>query len=234
MEKRIIVTGATRGIGKAIAEKFLQEGFSLTFCGTQSSLVEQRLKDWKAQFDQPIFGQVADLSVVAQVKAFAEFALEKMGNVEVLVNNAGLYLPGSVLEEEEGVFEKLMLTNVSSAYHLSRALIPQMKKLERSHVFNMCSTASIMPYVNGGSYCISKFGLLGMNKVLREELKHTGVGVTAVMPGATYTDSWAGVELPLSRFMLPEDIAEAIFSAWKVSKHTVVEELLLRPRAGDI
>ncbi len=98
----------------------------------------------------------------------------------------------------------------------------------------MCSTASIIPYTNGGSYCISKFALYGMTKVLREELKEHGVRVTAVLPGATLTASWEGVDLPAERFMKPEDVAQAMFTAWSLSSQAVIEELLIRPQLGDI
>lgn len=98
----------------------------------------------------------------------------------------------------------------------------------------MCSTASIVPYVNGGSYCISKFALLGMSRVLREEMKPFGVKVTAVLPGATLTASWDGTDLPKERFMQPEDVAEAIWTAYSLSPNSVLEELLIRPQLGDI
>ncbi|MBL7876963.1 MAG: SDR family NAD(P)-dependent oxidoreductase, partial [Cyclobacteriaceae bacterium] len=102
------------------------------------------------------------------------------------------------------------------------------------HIFNICSIASIKAYPNGGSYAISKFALLGFSKVLREELKEHGIRVTAVLPGATKTASWAGSTLPDSRFIKPEDVAETIFSAYSLSPNAVVEELLIRPQLGDI
>jgi short-subunit dehydrogenase len=102
------------------------------------------------------------------------------------------------------------------------------------HIFNLCSTASIMAYTNGGSYCISKFALYGLTKVLRAELREHDVRVTAVLPGATLTASWEGVNLPPERFMKSEDVAESIWSAYALSKHSVVEEILIRPQLGDL
>src|SRR6478736_764760 len=99
----------------------------------------------------------------------------------------------------------MITTNLYSAYHLSRALIGSMIERKRGYIFNICSTASITPYINGGSYCVSKYALYGMTKVLREELKEFNIKVTAVLPGATKTDSWEGVELPDDRFIKPED-----------------------------
>jgi hypothetical protein len=102
------------------------------------------------------------------------------------------------------------------------------------HIFNMCSIASLHAYANGGSYSISKFAMLGFSKSLREELKPHGVKVTSLMPGATLTDSWAGVDLPESRFMKAEDIAQLIFDVYNLSASTVIEEVVLRPVLGDI
>src|SRR5690606_33154149 len=101
-------------------------------------------------------------------------------------------------------------------------------------IFNMCSTASITPYVNGGSYCISKFALLGMSKVLREEMKPFGIKVTTVIPGATLTASWEGTELPSDRFMKSEDVAATIWTAYALSPQAVLEELIIRPQLGDL
>jgi hypothetical protein len=109
-----------------------------------------------------------------------------------------------------------------------------MKANRKGHVFNMCSIASIKAYPNGSSYAISKFALLGFSKVLREELKEYGVRVTAVLPGATRTASWDGVDLPEDRFMRAEDVAETVFSAYSISERSVVEEIIIRPQLGDI
>ena len=91
-----------------------------------------------------------------------------------------------------------------------------------------------MPYANGGSYSISKYAQLGMTKVLREEMKQHGIRVTAVLPGATLTASWEGVDLPESRFIKSEDVADSVFAAYRLSKNSVIEEILIRPQEGDI
>ena len=145
-----------------------------------------------------------------------------------------MFLPGSIATEEAGVLEKLTETNVYSAYHLTRGLLPYMLKQQSGHIFMMCSTASITAYTNGGSYCITKFALLGMAKVLRQELKDQHIKVTAILPGATYTDSWQGTDLPRERFMEAQDVADAIIAAAQLSPSAVIEEILMRPMAGDI
>jgi hypothetical protein len=98
----------------------------------------------------------------------------------------------------------------------------------------MCSIASTKAYANGGSYAVTKFALLGLSKCLREELKEFGIRVTAVMPGATKTQSWDGVKLPDERFMKTEDVADMIFASYSISARSVVEEIIIRPQLGDI
>ena len=233
--KNIVVTGGTKGIGKAIVERFAQEKFHIITCSRKSSNVESLLDEIKQNYpDCKIDVLAADLSQKAEVLRFAEFVKEKTKQIDVLVHNTGVFLPGQIHNEAEGTIEKMIETNVYSAYHLTRALLPLMMPFGQGHIFTICSTASIIPYVNGGSYCISKFALLGMTKVLREEMKAHNIRVTALLPGATLTDSWAGVDLPPERFIKPEDISQTLWSAYQLSFQTVIEEILIRPQLGDI
>ena len=101
---------------------------------------------------------------------------------------------------------------------------------QQGHIINICSIASIIPY---SAYSVSKFALLGYTKVLREELKEKGIRVTAILPGATLTPSWNGVDLPKERFMKAEDIAKAVYNCYELSQYTVVEEMVLRPQLGQ-
>jgi len=157
-----------------------------------------------------------------------------MGEIGILVNNAGIFEPGAIHNEAEGVLERQMATNVFSGYHLSRMFLPQMIERCSGHIFNICSVASIKAYTNGGSYCISKYAVYGMTKVLREELKPYKIKVTAILPGATLSGSWEGTTLPESRFMQAADIADAVFMASQLSAGAVIEEILMRPMEGDI
>ena len=109
-----------------------------------------------------------------------------------------------------------------------------MMPLKKGYIFNMCSVASEKAYPNGGSYSISKFALLGFSKNLREEMKPFGIKVTSILPGATWSDSWAGFEAPEERLMQARDIAEAVVSALRMSAAAVVEEIVLRPQLGDL
>jgi short-subunit dehydrogenase len=234
MGKTIVVTGGTKGIGYAILKRFAAEGFNLITCSRNQAELESVVLSLAEQYNVKVWHAVADLSQKGEVMEFIHFVQSLERPIDVLVNNAGVFIPGAVHLEEEGALEHMINTNLYSAYHLTRGLIHDMKTRKNGYIFNMCSTASIVPYVNGGSYCISKFALLGMSRVLREEMKPFGVKVTAVLPGATLTASWDGTDLPKERFMQPEDVAEAIWTAYSLSPYSVLEELLIRPQLGDI
>jgi short-subunit dehydrogenase len=235
MKKLVVVTGGTKGIGKAVIECFAREGFDIATCSRNGNDLNNLQNEINKKYPKINFiYQKADLSEKQDLLKFAQFVKSSNATIEILVNNAGIFMPGQIHTEEDGVLEMIMNINLFSVYYLTRQFIGEMKQRRSGHIFNLCSTASIMPYINGGSYCISKFALLGMTKVLREEMKEHGVRVTAILPGATLTASWEGANLPPERFMKPDDVAEAILTAYKMSDRSVVEELVIRPQLGDI
>lgn len=237
MNNLIVVSGGTKGIGRAIVEKFLDKGFDAAICARNESELLSFQQESLTKFpSQKVHIFKADLSQKIDCDQFVAF-IQKLGHpLSVLVNNAGLFLPGQVYSEPEGTLQTMIETNLYSAYNITRGLIANMIENKKGHIFNICSTASITAYTNGGSYCISKFAMLGMTKVLREELKPNGIKVTAILPGATRTASWDGVadELPEDRLMDSEDVAEMVFSAYSLSPKAVVEEIILRPQLGDL
>ncbi|WP_017729933.1 SDR family oxidoreductase [Nafulsella turpanensis] len=235
MNKKIVVTGGTKGIGRAIIEKFCSQGFDAISCSRNQEELDRLKKEVEGSYPGiKLHVFKADLSRKEEVAAFAEFVKSNDLAPDVLVNNTGVFIPGQVHTEEEGVLEQMIDTNLYSAYRLTRHLVGEMIDRKAGHIFNMCSIASITAYNNGGSYSISKFAMLGMSKALREELKDKGIRVTAIMPGATLTASWDGVDIPPERFMKSEDVAEACWAAWQMSGHSVVEELVIRPQLGDL
>jgi short-subunit dehydrogenase len=235
MRKLIVVTGGTKGIGKSIILEFAKNNFDVVTCSRKQQELESLENELLVKFPElKFYHQAADLSDKGQVISFANYIRGLGRQVNILVNNAGLYVPGQVHNEPEGNLEFMINTNLYSAYNLTRQLIQMMIDEREGHIFNICSTASITPYVNGGSYCISKFAMLGMSKVLREEMKPHNVRVTSIMPGATLTASWDGVELPSSRFMKPEDVAQVVWTAFNLSGNSVIEEILMRPQLGDL
>ncbi len=234
-QKYAVVTGATKGIGYAIAQALAAQGYHLALCARNEAELLAMQQTFQAQYPAlDIIQQVTDVSDKKAVYAFADFILKKWARIDVLVNNAGVFIPGQLAEEADGALELMINTNLYSAYYLTKAILPMMQAQKSGHIFNLCSVASIKAYPNGGSYSISKFALLGFTKVLREELKESGIKVTAILPGATWSDSWKGVDLPPSRLMEAADIAAAVVSALQMRPSAVVEEILIRPQLGDL
>jgi short-subunit dehydrogenase len=231
----IIITGGTKGIGLAIAHTFAKEGFDIAICSRSEEDLNEFTKTFTSTYPGiQVLTKKTDMSKKDEVMAFADFIKKQWNEVDILVNNAGIFLPGEIHKEEDGKLESQIETNLYSAYYLTRALLPMMLPLNKGHIFNMCSVASIIAYPNGGSYSISKFALLGFSKVLREEMKDKGIKVTSIMPGATWSNSWAGADLPTERLMQANDIAIAVMSASKMSPSAVVEEIIIRPQLGDL
>lgn len=233
--KKAVITGGTKGLGRALAETFAENGFDLCVCARTESDLETMKTAWAERFPgQALHTFTVDLSKKSEVMEFAAFVRNLWTDVDVLINNAGSYLPGLILEEQDGTLETMLEINLMSAYHLTRALLPTMLPQKRGYVFNMCSIASFLAYPNASSYSISKFALLGFSRCLREELKPHGIKVTAVMPGVAWSDAWRGATLPYERLMQSSDVAKAIWGCYTLSDAAVVEELIMRPQLGDL
>lgn len=234
MSKSILVTGGTKGIGRAIIERFGAEGFDVFTCSRHLGDLEELKTDFESQFPtQKIYIFPADLSKKEEVQSFS-YEVKKQRIPDVIVNNTGVFYPGSIHSEPEGNFELMMHTNLFSAYYLTRAFTDEMISRKSGHIFSIGSIAGLTAYANGGSYAISKWAMLGFTKCLREELKNYNIKVTSVLPGATYTASWEGVDIPEERFMKSADVAESVWGAYNLSPYSVVEEIVIRPQLGDL
>ncbi len=233
---KTVITGSTKGIGRAIAEAFAREGHDLAICARNENDLKNFQSELQDKYGIKVIQKPTDVAKKEQVIAFADYIKSEWSQVDVLVNNAGVYFPGDVHSEEDGTLEALIETNLYSAYNLTRALLPVMLPQAKGHIFNICSVASLIALPGGGSYSISKFAMLGFNKVLREEMKDKGIRVTAVMPGATWSHSWDAMkdQLPESRLMKASDVAAAVWGAYKLSDQAVIEELVMRPQLGDL
>ena len=229
----IIVTGATKGIGRAIASIFSAEGHTLLLSARNQKDLQETAQALSSKYGNIVHVFPADLSKKTEAIAFGNWCLQ-FGTPDILVNNAGRFVPGAIYNEADGIVEEMIETNLYSAYHLTRVIVPAMIAKKSGHVFNICSIASVKPYSNGGSYGISKFAMLGFSKNLREELMPHLVKVTAVLPGAVYTDSWSGSGVDPNRIMEDNDIAMMVLAASKLSPQDCVEEILLRPQLGDL
>ncbi len=181
-----------------------------------------------------ILTYAGDMGNRADVLAFAKNIKKQWSTIDVLVNNVGWFSPGEILTAEEGLLEKMMQINLFSAYQLTRAVIDLLVENKKGHIFNLCSIASLDAYPDGSLYSITKFALLGFSKSLRQELKDQAIKVTAVLPGATWTPSWAASGVNPQRLMAAQEIAQAVFNAWNMGPSAVVEEIILRPQLGDL
>lgn len=231
----IVITGASQGIGRAIAERFATAGNRLLLCARHESPLRELSQHLGRDFPgAAVAYQTADLSQKADVHAFSKWVLSQTDAVDILVNNAGTYTPGDVTGEPDGTLEHLMNTNVYSAYYLSRDLLPSMMARKSGHIFNICSIASLQAYPHGGSYSITKYALAGLSANLRHELMEHRIKVTSVFPGAVWTTSWDGSGVDPDRIMKASDIAEMIYSSSSLSPQACVEEIVIRPQRGDL
>jgi short-subunit dehydrogenase len=230
-----VITGASRGIGKSTARIFALNGYDLYLCSKNEENLFQTIEEIKKDFPNiSVNGKAFDLGNKQQAQLFGGWVNANADAVDVLVNNAGNFIQGNVSDEPDDALEEMIQVNLFSAYHLTRTLLPKMKSAKSGHIFTLCSIASLAAYPNGGSYSISKFALLGFTKNLRRELQAYGIKVTAIIPGAAYTDSWKGSGVSEQRLMEANDIAKVIYDATLLSPQAVVEEIIIRPQLGDL
>lgn len=230
-----VITGGTQGIGKAIAEKLLSQGFDVAICARTQTDLEQCKEEWKQVFPgRHVIACRADLSRKEDVHSFGSEVAKNFPIVDILVNNAGLFYPGELMTEEDGHLEQLMQVNLYSAYHLTRSLLPLIKQSSGGHIFNMCSVASLKAYPNGGAYGITKYALLGFSDNLRHELIPSGIRVTSICPGATASRSWEGAGIPTGRIMEASDVAEMVWTSYQLSPQANVDTIVMRPQKGDL
>ncbi|MFI5128976.1 MAG: SDR family oxidoreductase [Chitinophagales bacterium] len=231
----VVITGASRGLGKAIADIYAANGHNLYLTSLSETKLYKAVEELMTRFPSIIIkGKPFDLSKKQEVKDFGKWVLGFEMPVDILVNNAGNFAGANVHDEVEGALEEMIETNLYSAYYLTRMLVPRMIKQKSGHIFNMSSIAGLKAYPGGGSYSISKFALHGFSVNLRDELKQHNIKVTTVFPGAAYTDSWASSGIKKERFMEANDIAKMVFAASQLSPQACVEDIILRPQLGDI
>ena len=230
-----VITGASRGMGKTMAIAFAKEGYDLVLVARDPVKLEKTAAEISTQFPgKKVLYRAFDLSKKDDCMLMGEWVLQSGISIDVLINNAGTFEPGSIYNEPDGILDKMLSVNLMSAYYVTRSLVGKMISQGSGHIFNICSIAALKAYANGGSYSISKFALAGFSRNLREEMMPHGIKVTTVYPGAVYTDSWIGSGVDPKRIMESEDIAKMVVAASGLSVSACVEEIVVRPLLGDL
>jgi 3-oxoacyl-[acyl-carrier protein] reductase len=224
----ILITGASKGIGKAIAIEMAKNGHNLALCARNIQDLEALKSQIQIADKQQIVIAACDCGVKAQVNAFTQLALTALGSIDVLVNNVGVFKPSFILDEDDDILLSQLNTNLLSAYYFYKAIGKNMRSNGNGHIFNICSVASIDALAHAGAYSVTKAAMLSLNNVMREELKKHGVKVTAILPGATYTHSWEGLGGIPENFIQPQDIASAISHTLQMSAHAYTEQIIIK------
>jgi hypothetical protein len=233
--KNALITGATKGMGRSVAIALAKEGINIAACARN----EKDLAELKQELQQinpqvQVMTQVADGSEKEQLLQFSAAAEKQLGFISIVVSSLGIFEPVSILDDSETAFDKQLNTNLMPAYHLYRFFGKKMMEAREGHFFTICSVASLNPIASAGTYSVTKVALLGLTKVMRSEMQPHQVKVTAVIPGSTLTNSWAGTTISKDKFILSEDVASAIINAYKMSAGANVEEIIIRPTTGQI
>ncbi|MBC7913265.1 MAG: SDR family oxidoreductase [Pyrinomonadaceae bacterium] len=230
-----VITGATKGIGKAIAIKLADAGYNLAICSRNQSEIDAFCQELMQR--NPVIsarGLSTNCAQSVQVTAFANFVQQHFSTVDVLVNNAGIFTPGSVLDENDDVLESQYQVNFHTAYTLCKIFGRKMREAKSGYIINVCSIAAINPIPEAGSYTVTKFALYGLTKVLRSELMQHNVKVTAILPGSTFTNSWEGTTISPDKFIAAEDIANAVMYCLGASAGANPDEIIINPLTGTV
>jgi len=233
-----MVTGGSRGIGKAIAAQLASMGYNLLIVAKDASRMKQTAKELAQQYGSKVEFFQCDISKTKEIDSLHDFCMSKGITPNILVNNAGIYHPGS----SEGTIEKydsMMAINSRGVFYLTQKLLPLIKKTKNGRIIIISSTWALDSYnaegkEDGTVYAISKWALRGWARSLRSELRKYGIGVTIIYPGAVITDEWEGTELPHESFIQPEDIGKIVGTIVSTNDQTVIEEVTVRPLSGEM
>ncbi|NGP89853.1 SDR family NAD(P)-dependent oxidoreductase [Fodinibius halophilus] len=229
----VVITGASRGIGRRIALAFNREtDFGLILIARSTDGLEETKELCEAESDSCVHiisCDASDLKSVDEITLPEHFPIPK-----VLVNNAGYFLLKKLAETSSKEFMQQIQANLFTAVNVTNRFLDDLKSKERSLIVNICSVAATEGRKDSGAYSASKHGLLGYTRSLRRELLDTNVGVTAINLGQTESSSWEGSSIDRDRLIAPDDVANLIVNLTSLSERTVVEEMVVKPQHGRV
>jgi short-subunit dehydrogenase len=229
-----IITGASKGIGWSIANRFAENGFDLLMIARDIEGLQARSGELQQRFPaQRVATFSIDLMDKSQLSSLSQFALATLSSMDVLVFNAGLFVMGELLNPDDSPsLDDLMQLHVLSNHYLCQKWQSSFKK--GTHIFSICSVVSNEPRFDSPAYSISKVAQLAWTKMLRASFLEREIKVTAVLPGQTLTASWDGIPVEANRILSADAVADAVWKAWEMPGNTVIEEIVIRPQKGDL
>lgn len=235
INKTALITGATKGMGLAIAERLAHLGCNLLLSARNGDALETlKIQLEKNNPSINIQYLACDFSDRAQLHALVKWLEGATIDLDILINNVGVFHPVSILDESDQDFDRQMHINYYTPHLLSRAVGRRMRENRSGHIFNISSIASREPVSAAGTYTVTKYAVMGLTHILRDELRPYGVKVTEIIPGSTLTSSWEGTDIAADQFILPADIATAIVTCLQMSEGANVDEMVIKPRFGNL
>ena len=225
--KVALVTGASRGIGRAIALRLARMGAAVAVCGRDRSALDAAHREIE-KASARVYSQLADVTRSADIAELVAKTEGALGPISILVNNAGVGIFGPVQQRTEQEFDQVLATNLKSVFLVSRAVIPGMIRQNSGDIVNISSLAGRNAFPGGAIYCASKWGLQGLTACMAEDLRDFGIRVSSILPGSVATEFGPHVKDP-SKALVPEDIAHAVATLLTQSKQSFISEIQLRP-----
>ena len=222
-----LVTGASRGIGQAIALRLAGLGASVAICGRDKKALESTATEAKRLAGR-VWSQITDVTQADEVEALVSKAESELGPISILVNNAGIGWFGPLQERTEAEWDQVLNTNLRAVFLVSRAVIPSMIQQGFVDIVNIGSLAGKNTFAGGGIYCASKWGLRGLSGCMAEDLREHGIRVSLISPGSVATDFGRGGKDP-AKALVAQDVAEAVTAVLLARRQSFISEVDLRP-----
>jgi NAD(P)-dependent dehydrogenase (short-subunit alcohol dehydrogenase family) len=223
-----LVTGGSRGIGRAIAHRLASLGASVSICGRDRPALEESARQL-AKIGVPVHTQIADVTKPADVTDLLAGTESTLGPITILVNNAGIGLFGPTHEKTEADWDRVLDTNLKGVFLVSRAVAPSMIRRGSGDIINISSLAGKNTFAGGGIYCASKWGVLGLSGCMAEDLREQGIRVSVICPGSVATDFSGRSPKDSSKVLSPEDVAHAVETIVTQGPRSFLSEIHLRP-----